>query len=363
MRYELSPKNTVIVRGPASVILLAGQATVLACRFTPHQVKIIANQKQLPIETESSAELEITLEKSGRMFEVQGSTIPDSWRLAAATAEQLQEGKVVILGPPDVGKSTLCVYLVNKLLQSGQTPCVIDADIGQADMGPPTTIARAVPTEPISSMQELKPDRRFFIGNISPSGVERKLIHGILKLSAEGERQLSIINTDGWVVGPEALRYKVNLLTQLQPDLVLGLAYSNELKPILDSVRFHSMKIAAAKDALERSRVDRRSIRTEAYRRALEGAVTRRVSMEKVQMSFPPGIRGVNRSDRRALSNLIAGILDDEGYLVQIGILMSIDDEEIVTYSSPAEAFHKIEVGDVKLSRSGNEIGFLEVPD
>jgi len=125
----------------------------------------------------------------------------------------------------------------------------------------------------------------------------------------------------------------------------------------LNGVRFHSMEIAAAKDALERSRVDRRSIRTEAYRRALEGAVTRRVSMEKVQLSFPPGIRGVSRLDRRALSNLIAGILDDEGYLAQIGILISIDDEGIVTYSSPAEALHKIEVGHVKLSRSGNEIG------
>jgi len=363
MRYELSPKNTVIVRGPASVTLLAGQATVLNGPFVPHQVKTIANQKQSPIETESGAELEITLEKSGRMFEVQGSTIPDSWRLAAATVEQLQEGKVVILGPPDVGKSTLCVYLVNKLLQSGQTPCVIDADIGQADMGPPTTIARGVPTEPISSLQELKPDRRLFIGNISPSGVEQKLTHGIQRLSAEGERPLGIINTDGWVAGLEAVRYKVNLLTQLQPDLVLGLAYSHELEPILNDVRFHSMKTAAAKDALERSRVDRRSIRTEAYRRSLEGAVTRRVSMEKVQLSFPPGIRGVSRSERRALSNLIVGILDDEGYLVQIGILISIDDEGVVTYSSPAEAFHKIEVGDVKLSRSGNEIGFLQVPD
>ena len=359
MRYALSPKNTVIVRGPATATLLAGQATILGGPFIPHQPKTIANQKQWPIETESGAELEITLEKSGRIFEVQGSTIPVSWSVAAATVEHLREGRVMILGPPDVGKSTLCVYLVNKMLQAGQGPCVVDADLGQADMGPPTTIARAVPTQPIASLQELTPDRRLFIGHISPSGCEQKLIRDIHGLSAGGEKRLTIINTDGWVAGPDAVRYKVNLLTRLQPDLVLALAYSNELDPILSGVRFHSMTIAAAKETLERSRVDRRSIRTDAYRRFLEGAVTRRVSKETVQLSFPPGYRGVSIPDRRALSNLIVGILDNEGYLVQIGTLIRIDDEGVLIYSRPAEALHHIEVGHVKLSISGDEIGFL----
>lgn len=359
MHYELSPKTTVIVRGPASVMLLAGQATILGGPFMPHQVKIVSNQKQSPIETETRAELEITLGQSGEIFEIQGSTIPASWRLAAATLVQMQEGKVIILGAPDVGKSTLCVYLVNKLLQNGRSLRVIDADIGQADMGPPTTIARAI-AQPIASLQELTPDRRLFIGHISPSGVfEQKLISAIQRLSAEGERLLTIINTDGWIVGIDAMLYKINLLTQLQPDLVLGVAYSNELETILGGVNFHSMMIAAAKDTLERSRVDRRSIRSDAYRRFLEGAVARRVSLEKIQFYFPRGLRGVSRAERRALSNLIVGILDDEGYLEEIGILMRIEHEGAVIYSRQAEALQRIEVGYVKLSTSGDEIGFL----
>ncbi|HYB83815.1 MAG TPA: Clp1/GlmU family protein [archaeon] len=357
MRYHLSPKNTVIVRGPASIILLAGQATVLGGPIVANQTKIVASQKQLPIETETGAELEIAGELA-EIFEIQGSTIPSSWRLAATALEQMREETSVILGPPDVGKSTLCVYLVNKLLQSGLTLRVIDADIGQADMGPPTTIGSAVPTRPIISLQELRPDRRLFIGTISPSGVEQKLISGIQRLMATGSKMLTIINTDGWVSDFAAILYKINLLTQLQPDLVLGLTYSNEIEPILGGVRFHSMKVAAAKDALERSRVDRRFIRADAYRRSLEGAITRRVSLE-VPLILPAGLRQVSRSDRRVLNNLIVGILDEEGYLAQIGILMGIDDEGAWIYSRQAEAPRTVEVGRVKLSTSGSEIGFL----
>ena len=359
MRYELSPKNTVIVRGPASVILLAGQATILGGPFAPHHRKIVATQKQLPIETESRAELEVTLGEPAEIFEIPGSTIPPSWRRAASTLEQMQEGEVVILGPPDVGKSTLCIYLVNKLLQGGQSLRVIDADIGQADMGPPTTITCAAPTQPIASLQEMPPERRLFIGDISPSGVERKLISGIGRLSTKNEKLLTIINTDGWVADLNAIPYKINLLGAVGPNLVLGLAYSNELEPILDGVRFPSMRIEASKDALKRSRVDRRSVRVDAYRRFLEGAVKRRVSLEKVQLSFPSRYPPVSRLDRRALSNLIVGILDDEDYLAEIGILMDVEHEAAVIYSRRNEAFHKIEVGCVRLSTSGEEIGFL----
>jgi polynucleotide 5'-hydroxyl-kinase GRC3/NOL9 len=340
-------------------MLLAGQATILGGPFPPHHRKVVRSQKQLPIETESRAEFEIALGKSAEMFEIQGSTIPASWKRAAATLEQMQEGRVVIVGPPDVGKSTLCVYLGNKLLQSGRTLRVIDADIGQADMGPPTTIARAVPTQPTASLQELTPDRRLFIGHISPSSVERKLISGIQRLSGKSEKSLTIINTDGWIADRDAILYKIKLLTEVKPDLVLGLAYSNELEPILDGVRFHSMKLDAAQDILERSRVDRRSIRTNGYRRFLEGAATRRISLRKVQLILPPRLPRVSRFNGRTLSNLIVGILDDEDYLVEIGILIDIEPEAALIYSRQAEALHKIEVGYVKLSTSGEETGFL----
>ena len=358
MRYELSPQNTVIVRGRASVNLLSGQATILGAPFRVHEAKTILHQRQIPIETATRAELEITGD-SARILQVNASTIPHSWKLAAVALKQMPEGEAVILGPPDVGKSTLCVYLLNILLQDGKHVCVIDADIGQTDIGPPTTIAHAIPTQPITSLQELTPDTALFIGHISPSGFEQKLIKGIQRLSAKRKKSITIINTDGWVTGLDATLYKIDMLTQVKPDLILGLGFSNELDPILDGVTQRSLKIMAAKHALERSRVDRRRIRSEGYRRFLQGAVARWMNLEKAEFSLPPGFGTDTTPNLNTLKNLIVGILNPQGYLAQIGILMSIDRERAFIYSRYTEAFDNIDVGYVKLSTSGNEIGFL----
>lgn len=359
MRYQLSPKATLILRGPASVALIGGKATILGGALPLNQSRIAERQRQLPIETESHAELEIVLGKSAKISEIQGSTIPASWKRAAAALKEMQEGKVIILGPTDVGKSTLCVYLVNKLLNDLQNLRVIDADIGQTDLGPPTTIARAAALQPIASLPELAPDARLFIGHTSPSYVQRKLIRGIQKLSSKCEGALTIINTDGWIAERDAILYKIDLITNVNPELVLGLEYADELQPILASVRAHSMKIDAAKNALERSRGDRRDIRVSSYRRFLEGALTRSINLRGIQISVPGHFPSVTALNSRKLRNLIIGLLDEDGYLMQIGILTDIERDAVRIYSRPAEEISTIEVGYVKLSTSGREIGFL----
>jgi len=358
MRFSLSPKNTLIVRGPAEITLLDGQATILAAPLVPGLKKVVAGQKQIPIETETRADLEINLRKHGEIFENLGSTIPASWKLAAETLRELRDGKVVLLGQPDVGKSTLCVYLTNKLLQNGQSLGILDADIGQSDLGPPTTIAYAVSRQPIISLQELIPERKLFIGRTSPTGVERKLTKAIHRLSKENTNQLTIVNTDGWIADLSAILHKINLLTEIEPEIVLGLTFANELEPILGSVRFHSLRVEASREVLERSRLDRRAIRAEGYRRFLEGAGCWNISLEQTHTSFPR-LGRITASNRRGLIGLIVGILDRESYLLEIGILTGLEHDVATIYSRRPGTFHSIEVGYVRLSRSGREIGTL----
>jgi len=341
------------------VTLLDGEATVLGGSFALGQENIVPNQKQLPIETPNRATLEITLERSGRrIFEIQGSTIPASWRLAADALEQLQEGRVIIIGPPDVGKSTLCVFLVNRLLQKGQKVRIIDADVGQAVLGPPTTIARATPTRPITSLQDMSPDRILFIGDISPNTVQQAIIRGIQRLTTNDHGLLTIINTDGWVADLNATMYKIELMKRLNPKLVLGLSYANELDSIMRGVRLQSMKVNVSREILERTRIDRKRIRAEGYRRFLEGAVDHRVDLRRIRFPFLRS-RVHETPWSSSVRNLIVGLLDCESYLVNIGILTGVYGQTATIYSRETKAFERIEVGRVKLSGSGREIGFL----
>jgi polynucleotide 5'-hydroxyl-kinase GRC3/NOL9 len=360
MRYQLSPDNTLILRGPASATLLSGQATILGGPFRPHQKTIVATQRQLPFETETAAELEVDLYKSGKSFQLEGSTIPNSWRVAASTLEEMQSGSVIILGAADVGKSTLCVYLVNKLKPKSRKLRVVDADIGQTDLGPPTTIARASPTQFITSLTELESDARLFIGHTSPGYVERKLIDGIKRLSAADEGSLTIINTDGWITEPGAIQFKIRLITEVDPTLSLGLAFADELQPILGSVHAPSVIVESAKAVLTRSRADRRKIRENGYRRFLDRGTISVVQLKKVHFSGPPHFPSVSATNRVALRNLIIGILNEDGYLIQIGLLIDINRDSVHIYSRQwADEIHRIELGCLKLTTSGTEIAFL----
>ena len=240
----------MLIRGPATINLLEGQASILAAPLNPNRRTLIANQKQLPIEAESEAVLEIDFERPAGLFEIEGSTIPVSWKASADTLLDMGEGKVMVIGATDVGKSTLCAYLTNRLIAHGRSVRLVDADIGQTDLGPPTTIGTALPTRLITSLSELTPDSMLFIGHTSPTRVEAKLIDSVQKLSTDIDGAVTIVNTDGWVLEPAAIYFKTRLISSLKPDLVLGLAKGNELQPILTSSRAESMNVDAGQTSV-----------------------------------------------------------------------------------------------------------------
>jgi len=361
MRYLLGSNRTLIVRGPASVRLLDGRGRILGAPLE-HERIIIRKEKQLPIEAITEIELEILRSELGTILEIEGSSIPASWNAAAETLAEMNGGRAVIVGAGDVGKSTLCTYLTNKLLERGLKLRVVDADVGQADIGPPTTVGSAVPSNRfISSLADLKPEALIFIGDTSPSRVENKLIKAIRRLADNQHEKpaITIINTDGWTLDSYAILYKIKMISSIQPDLVLELSTGNELQPILSGSRARSLKVEAANEVLIRSRRDRRVIRTSGYRRFLNGASVRTLPLSEVEVLMPNGRTPLRAPFNPKLKNVIVGLLDENGYLNQIGILLGLEKTFVKLYSRPADV-RRIELGYLKLSKGGSELGYVE---
>ncbi len=360
MRYLLARNNTLIVRGPASIRLLSGNAKVLGAPLKQERKLIVRQEKQLPIEAGSEVVLEITLGESAKIFEIEGSSIPRSWRSAVDTLASMEQGKVMVIGATDVGKSTLCTYLTNELLNKGLRLRLIDADIGQSDIGPPTTLGSAVPSFFVTSLADLKPEALIFIGHTSPSQVETKLIDGIRRLANNEQESITIINTDGWVVDPEAVLYKMKLIDTIEPELVIGIATQTELQPILSGSRARSLSLEAPQEVFRRSQSDRREIRIAGYRRFLEGGTARTFQLRALKLTMPKIFQSLHAQQSRELNNLIVGLLDDRRYLLQIGVLLGVQKDSVRIYSKPVEAAREIEIGYVKLSLDGVELGYLE---
>jgi polynucleotide 5'-kinase involved in rRNA processing len=59
------------------------------------------------------------------------------------------------------------------------------------------------------------------------------------------------------------------------------------------------------------------------------------------------------------LSNVVLGLLNDKGFMDQIGILEKMTPRYLTVYSRAVHQTTIIEFGYVKLSRDGSELGFL----
>src|SRR6058998_661593 len=204
---ELDPESTIIVDGPASTSLARGEAFSLGAPLNSNVWNVLHRDQRLTIETNSRCSIDIRLGKGGRSERIAGSTIPVGWKEASQLSLSAL-GTLVILGDVDSGKSTLSTFLANQFSHQGGSVSVIDGDVGQADIGPPTTISVARLREPVFDLQNLHPETSLFIGDTSPSIVSEKVLNGLVRLRdvAIKDSDLVIVNTDGWVRGEERKR-------------------------------------------------------------------------------------------------------------------------------------------------------------
>jgi len=359
--------RTLLIIGPASFELRGGEASVLGAPLDSGR-RVVVRGKQTAVEIRSSAAVRVWLGEDGGVEEVGGSTIPLSWREAASAVGELEEGTAVVIGGGDAGKTTLCTFLANSLLSEGRRVAVVDADIGQTDLGPPTTMAAADFTRHAVNLSEVEPSERVFIGLTSPGRVKGKVILGVKRLVARhaGHGKLVIVNTDGWVKGSEAVKYKVQMLNELKPEIALGIGSDDDTSQILQAGNLTALLAGSPDIIKERTQVDRRQLRALGYQKYLAGASVKvfrsdRTELQSALSSEALHLNRLSRSQVEDLKDAIVGFLDADGFLQEIGILKDIipSTKTVKIWSRIATTPSKIETGGVKLSDDGRELGYV----
>ena len=291
--------------------------------------------------------------------QVNGSTIPPSWRDAAEVL-RVSRGLTVILGDVDAGKSTLCTYLANVCVDHRVPISIINGDVGQADIGPPTTTSSSTVSKHILSLQDLRPERSYFIGDTSPSSVPDKLVKSIAHLKDELSTgsEISILNTDGWVREDGAVEHKLQLLNSLRPDLVLGLSLDHELDHILKPQQYPTLRLEASGFARKRTREERKKAREEGYKRFLQNPkhLNLRLNTIKLRMFNAPRQQPIDRDSTH--KGTLAGLLDEKGVLLSIGRIVRIGNGIVRVTTIADEMPRTVELGAVILSSRFDEIGY-----
>ena len=352
MRFELKSGKTLLVSGPASLRLEKGSAEIFGAPLRPKQRLVIRKERQLPVEIVEDSSLEAELGERASYLEIDGSTMPESWSAAAEALQNLDRGRVLVVGSTDTGKSTFCTFLVNRSLKVRPEIAVIDADIGQSDLGPPGSVGLSTISSPLIALENARVDAMVFVGETSPSPITEKVIESIAKLASRVPTDTPvIINTDGWVVDGEAVTFKVKMAGELRPDLVIALAEGRELDAMLDAITVPAIKIQVPKYIKARGREERRRLREYGYRRYLRGAIHKNFSLEKIKVDglLAAGCEGGE----------ILGFLDNDGFLLGIGILESLIRRRKIlrAYTNvSSREVAEIDCGNIMLSHHGEEL-------
>ena len=421
MKRSVEKGKTLLVDGPSSVTMLSGKAKVLGAPLKVEEKFIIREGKRIPFEIVENSTFNLVLGENASLEEIDGGTIPSSWEsICDKLVSQRRLLTVMVIGNVDSGKTSFCTYLANKALEKELKVAVIDADLGQSDVGPPSTIGYSRIKTPIKDLFEVEAENAYFLGLTSPSGVKKEIIEKLSSMkntALKNNVDFLIINTDGWIDGEEAVAYKIMLVEKTAPDIVVGIQHENELSTILSALKGKEVLSVTSPSVIHaRDKEKRKILRELSYKKYLknakiqsfplnwtnvEGAFFRAQnhsveSSRKMRMLLGADFAYFEETQSNVLLVLKKGVWideniikeiegeygknikivregDEEGLLVAfqdvnrrflgIGVLRGIDYKRRVmkVYTPVYKNVETILVGQIKLDEKGREIGVSSV--
>ncbi|MHB0912810.1 MAG: Clp1/GlmU family protein [Armatimonadota bacterium] len=321
-------------------------------------------------------------------------------------------GVTVVVGDVDAGKTSFVSLLSERAIAAGVRAAVVDGDIGQSEIGPPTTVG-------LADAGETEPRALYFVGDTSPVGHLLALATGVKKLADRAGAELTIVDTTGFVRGATARKLKTQKIELLSARHVIALQRGAELEHFLrlfdawSDCTVHRLSPSPHARAKSRTlRAQRRAVRfhqyfSEAEEHALSLALPtsgtwlssgtpmepRLAKFAEKELSSPvlhgevldPGVFLVVQGDynRRGIEklaehfgtksvvvvpagryrNLLVGLHDEHLSLLSLGILTEIDFRaQTARVETPLRSIAPVRVirfGSLKVRLDGTEIGRL----
>ena len=268
------------------------------------------------------------------------------WENLARKVVQPQQ-VVLVIGATDVGKSTFCRFLIERGVTSGLRVGFVDADVGQSQIGPPTTIglkvfapndsmASAVPSIPLAELEEIdgEPDALYFVGWTSP---ERHLLQCVagtrlmVDAALKTEADFIVVDTTGYIEGDTAVVLKQHKIELVKPTHLICLHRSRELDAIVapfegnDTIQTH--RLLPHRRVTSKSDDFRRKYRESSFARYFSDCVQEMLSFDQIRGQRTPFFNGrqANPKEQEMLSDFV----DDRVFYAEWGhrslVLVTLD--------------------------------------
>lgn len=272
--------------------------------------------------------------------------IPSAWEQITTSA---LSGVILVVGAPDTGKSTFARYLYGRLCAHHERVGLIDGDMGQATLGPPTTMTLAMSQPNDAVFPPAGPRYRAFVGDVMPKGHMLPTLvgaHRLVRKAREEGAGAIVFDTTGLIDpaqgGGELKRAKVDLL---QPAAVVGIQRRDELEylllPLRLSRRTRVIDLPASRAAHRRPPPTRQEHRAAQFRRYFADASPLEMAWPRLAV-FPRPAFAPHR---------LVALEDKEGFALALGIVTASDSNTLVLLTPLAslDGVSAVRLGDLAL--------------
>ncbi|MHC1628592.1 MAG: Clp1/GlmU family protein [Candidatus Nezhaarchaeales archaeon] len=274
-----------IVEGPLRIKLIEGQLELTGKSLSINEEVVIPSAKATLMESPNGAKVEFR--GGGAAIKLESSTIPREW-IDFINSMPRKTYTVFTLGYIDSGKTFFVTYTANKLLAQELKVSIVDCDIGQSDIGPPTTIGLGVLNRQVAFLDEVHPISAYCVGSTSPAGHLLPMVVGTTKLVNDAKNMggIVLIDTPGMVYGGPARAYQLYTVEAIKPDVIVAFQRGDELKHLTKQFKalgYEVVELPASPWVKQRDRGDRRLLRERAFYNyfSRKGMMKHTISLEK----------------------------------------------------------------------------------
>lgn len=259
-----------------------------------------------------------------------GFIIPDElWKLLEDPSNRL----ILVIGSSDTGKTTF-IELITGIVAPKFKLAVVDLDMGQSHIGPPTTIGWAKVSKDFQTLNSLKVEDFYFTGTVTPAGSLLPAITGA-KLMVDRAMSASdkvIVDTTGLISEPAGRVLKHFKIEILKPDLIICLEWIDELSHIKEPFRHQAQRfytLRPSSGVRQKSPAERAEYRYRKMETYLEGSEIREFRLSELGILFT---RERLPLDNPALRKRIVSLRDSSNRDIAIGVIEAVKPREEKIY-------------------------------
>lgn len=275
-------------------------------------------------------------------------------------------GVVFLLGGIDTGKTTFGIELAHRAAAAGMAAAIVDADIVQSTVGPPTTVGLKLIHENAEVTREALrvADGLAFVGSLVPKGHLLPLVVGTAKLVARAREagcSLIVVDTTSLVSGIYGQTLKHFKMDLVAPQFVVAFERGGELEPVVGiAQRFtpaEVIELDVSPMVVPRSVDERMMFREEQFAAYFATGTSKwRVKPTVFMPTLPPEF------DLALLDGLVVGMEDGKGACVGIGVLEFEPASDILRMVSPVtEGVKGLRLGSIRIDTSGRSRGPVDL--